>query len=75
VETVSDWGKVPTKKKFKIVGWYSFDPNDQHRVPFARVVTVEAQTIEYAIELGKKKLDQMGTPEAIFLNWFTEEIK
>jgi hypothetical protein len=58
--------------RYKIVGWYSSDPHNEHVRPFARVVFVEAS------RLGSEKLDAeyaKAGQSVDLLNWYTEEVK
>lgn len=64
--------------KYKIVGWYSFDPHNEHIAPFARVVYIETDDPERASEDGSDALDklyeQIGESVSL-LNWYTEAVK
>lgn len=64
-------------KKYRVVGWYSYDPHNEHMRPFSRVVYVETDDPTQASELGSDALDALYEKEAIsvsFLNWYTSEV-
>lgn len=64
-------------KRYKVVGWYSRDPNNEHIAPFARVVFVETDSVSKASQLGSDALDKLYEEkgESVdFLNWFTSEV-
>lgn len=64
-------------KRYKIVGWYSTDGSNEHTLPIARVVVVEANDEEEAYEKGGIALDKLYEERGAsldFLNWFIKEV-
>ncbi|MES2360011.1 MAG: hypothetical protein V4529_16850 [Gemmatimonadota bacterium] len=64
--------------KFKVVGWYSWNPHNEHVAPFARVTFVDVEDAEDASEAGSNALDKIYEEKAEsvdLLNWYVEEVK
>lgn len=64
--------------KYRTVGWYSYDPHNDHIRPFARVVEFEFDDAEQASEEGARLLDALYEKEGVsvdLLNWYTRERK
>jgi hypothetical protein len=60
-------------KRYKVVGWYSHDPYNEHVRPFPRVVYVETDDPTMASDLGSDALDLLYEKEGLsvtFLNWY-----
>lgn len=69
---------MPRFLKYKVVGWYSYNPTNEHTRPFARVVYVEAKDKDEASVLGGAALDVEYEKQGVsvdLLNWYVEEVK
>lgn len=65
-------------KRYQIISWYARDASNQHSIPFARVVVVEAASSDEAYKKGDVELNRiyLEKNESVdFLNWFIKELK
>jgi hypothetical protein len=63
-------------KRFKVVGWYSVNPLDEHVRPHARVIIVKAPNATVAFSTGLDVLDALaGRRKFSMLNWYVEKVK
>ena len=63
-------------KRYRVVGWYSYDPHNDLMRPFPRVVYVEASDPAEASKAGERALDELHNQIGIsvtLLNWYTKE--
>lgn len=63
-------------QRYKVIGWYSSDPLNEHIVPFARVIFINVAVAAEANHAGAVALEKLTKDEEDdLLNWYVTEVK
>ncbi len=56
--------------KYKVIGWYATNPEDETSTSYSRIVEVEARDRHAAFDAGEVKLRHTAPQPTKLLNWY-----